>query len=182
MGNAPKFKDDLPTDPSTGAALRGEQGDVEVELVDPAPGIPVPSTPESAPRQADGPALPAQDLSPEESAAVAKVLFTPTIRRMGILLDALMSQSGNGDFGLWAPLAVLDAAVTSLQITPQTRAGATKFLALVEQTLHTYANRMGGYRIALQATAAEGTVPPPPAWEQTDTLAMYDAVEETPNV
>lgn len=174
----PTFKDDLPSDPSTGDALR-DAAIHEVEKV--RDGAEQPSTPESAATQAAGPALQEQDLSPEETAAIAKVLFTPTIRRMGILLDTLMTQTGNGDYGLWAPLAVLDAAMTSLTITPQTREGATKLLALVELTLKEYANRMAGYRMALQATAADGTVPPPPSWETTDTLAMYDALEGTPN-
>lgn len=167
----PQFNDPLPVDPSTGGALRGEHPE-------PAPGAEAAATAPSTPLpEAQGPVLPAQDLTPEESAAVAQALFVPTIRRMGILLDTLISQSGNGDFGLWVPLAVIDAHLTTLPVTAANRDGMVKYLTLVETTLMMYAGRFQMYLVALRAWDGVGTPPPFPSWETNDTLQMYDMTE-----
>lgn len=119
------------------------------------------------------------DLTPEQSASAAKVMFEPTVKRLVILVDNLIHLAGNGDFALWAPLAAIDATVRGLDWTSATPLQVCKFFALLAQTLSHYGARMDEYRIKAEDVDTMGDTAriPLPEWTTADTLAMYDIVE-----
>lgn len=121
------------------------------------------------------------DLTPEQSASAAKVMFEPTVKRLVILVDNLIHLAGNGDFALWAPLAAIDAAIKGLDWSSASVTQRLKFLALVAQTLSHYGARMDEHREAIERSLEESgaaeTAGALPDWTIPDTLEMYNIVD-----
>jgi hypothetical protein len=125
------------------------------------------------------PAMGDKGLTAEEAAAVANVTLEPTVRRMSILNWSLIQMTGNGDWALWAPLAVMERMLSDLDYgrarDPQT---AERILGLVVVTLRRQAARLEAHVHAIERTRGTGgTLPALPHWEADETLAMYDLVE-----
>jgi hypothetical protein len=115
-------------------------------------------------------------ITTEESTQIAKTLYEPTIHRMRILCNSLIQTTANGDFALWAPMAVMEGMLIDLKwsvaIAPE------RFLALISLTLRRYAEKCEVHQMAVMASKQAGA--PMPAfqvWTNEDTIAVYDEID-----
>lgn len=115
-------------------------------------------------------------LRPDESAAVAKALYGPTVKRMIILTQNLVETTASGDFALWVPLATMEQVMVDLKWDATKPLQLQRFLALCVNALRAYAQRLESYRSALAALAPGDLLPKLPEWTEVDTLRVYDDV------
>lgn len=119
---------------------------------------------------------PANQITKEQGAAIARGLYQPTVRRMNILCSSLISTTQNGDFALWAPMTVMQQQLLDLRWSDAP--GAARFLSLIILTLRRYAEKCEVYKLAyLSASEAGAPLPTFPAWEDDDTRAVYDEID-----
>lgn len=115
-------------------------------------------------------------LTTEQSATIARTLYEPTIRRMNILCQSLITTTSNGDFALWAPLTVMQTQLADLKWGDTF--GAERFLALIALTLRRFAEKCEVYQLAVAASRTAGAAPPPfPVWTDDDTIAVYTEID-----
>jgi hypothetical protein len=118
----------------------------------------------------------ADQITPEQSAVIARTLFQPTIQRMSILCRSLIQTTANGDFALWAPLTVMEAMLADLKWS-ESRA-PERFLALIVLALRRYAEKCEVHHMAVIAARSAGApIPPFEVWTDADTMAVYDQID-----
>lgn len=117
-----------------------------------------------------------EPLTPKQSQKVAQSLYTPTLTRVGILIDNLIRLTNNGDFALWAPLMAMESALKSLQWSATD--SPERFLFLISAALRRYADKCDAYTLGLTAArAANAPAPAFEAWSDKDTIAVYDETD-----
>lgn len=115
-------------------------------------------------------------LTDEQTSTIARTMYEPTLRRMNILCSSLIQMTQNGDFALWAPMAVMHQQLGGLKWT--SAAHCERFLHLIALTLNRAAEKMSVHALALHA-AIEAKTPPPAfaGWTDEDTIAVYDEID-----
>lgn len=121
-------------------------------------------------------AEPVPQITLEQGAKIAAALYEPTIRRMNILCNALITTTSNGDFALWAPMTVMQQQLLELRWSDAP--GAERFLALISLALRRYAEKCEVFRLSYVAAVKAGAPPPPfPTWQDPDTIVVYGEID-----
>lgn len=122
----------------------------------------------------------ALELTTDQRATVVTALFVPTVQRMCTLISTVVQTGQNADMALWLPLAAMDATLRDLKWGDASTETGLRFLELCVKTLREYADRLNAHMLLLSQWEGEGRVGPRPAipaWQNEDTLRLYDEVE-----
>jgi hypothetical protein len=115
-------------------------------------------------------------LTIQQTETIAKSLYGPTLQRMNTLCGTLIQMTQNGDFALWAPLAVMQDQLSALKWGNAT--APERFLNLIATALSRYAALMSDHALALEAARlADAPLPPFQGWTDADSIAVYDEIE-----
>lgn len=120
------------------------------------------------------------ELTIEQRAGVISNLFGPTVNRICTLISTVVQTGQNADMALWLPLASMDNCLRDLKWNDAPVDVGLRLLELITSTLRGYADKVNAHMLALaewDGRGRQGDRPVMPAWQNEDTLRLYDEVE-----
>lgn len=125
-------------------------------------------------------------LTVEQSGKIAEVLFHPTVQRMHVLMQTLVTTTGNGDYAIWSVIAAMDQTIRELKWEAIPSVHARMFADMARLAFEAYGKRLADYRSAIETWEAHKRDIPNSAapfpllipWGDDDTLAVFREVDK----
>lgn len=119
-------------------------------------------------------------MTQEEVRIVGQALYAPTIERMRILLESLVTQTQTADYAFWAPCAVIEQLLSKTLTFDNNREASLALLAVMAEALDILTQRITAYRTMARMELGAGRRFPeygPFCFSDADTRTCYETAE-----